>query len=86
MGCQGYGSLMSSLTLILFRQGHSQSGSSLLPSEKGASFFEGPILSTGISLTEIFHLVVSLFVFLPQRLGFLCLKYSHVLFSQIQMS
>ena len=56
MNCQGYGSILSSLTLILCRQGHSQSGSSLLPSEKGTSFFDGPVLSTGISLTEIFHL------------------------------
>ena len=40
MSCQGYGSLLNSQTLSVFRQGHSQSGSSLLPSEKGTSFFE----------------------------------------------
>ena len=60
MICQGYGGLLSSPTLILFRQGHSQSGSSLLPSEKG-TFFDGPILSTGISLAETFHLDVLCF-------------------------
>ena len=66
MSCQGYGSLLSSPNSILFRQSHSQSGSSLLPSEKGTSFFDGPFLLFYWDLTRrdlSFRVFVCLFVF-----------------------